>query len=133
MSSILGGISGAEDHYEQQQAEYEAAVASAGHDYIIGNVVWAEDGSTVSFDSMVCSNICAERKPYLFEIGGTTDCSGSFGFWGCFWRSYGNEHQGKTISQKITSFFGISFFLEKIQKIMYNLIKEEFQITGEIK
>ncbi len=51
--------------YERKMAEYEAAAESAGHTYVPADAQWSEDGATVSFRKLVCSNICPTRKPYL--------------------------------------------------------------------
>lgn len=61
MSSILEGIEGADQYYEQQKADYDAAVASAGHDYVATDAVWAEDCSSVTFSHLICGSICPER------------------------------------------------------------------------
>ena len=56
---------GAMENYEEQKAIFDAAKASAGHDYVATGETWANDYSTVTFSVVECSAICPERKPYL--------------------------------------------------------------------
>ncbi len=64
--SIMGGDSEEEqEEYERLKAEYDAAVASAGHDYVPTDAEWSEDNTQVTFSALECGNVCATRKPYL--------------------------------------------------------------------
>ena len=63
---IMGGNSEEEqEEYEKAKAEYDAAVASAGHDYVASEATWTEDSTSVTFSALECGHICAVRKPYL--------------------------------------------------------------------
>lgn len=64
--SIMGGNSEEEqEEYERKKAEYEAAAASAGHDYVPADAEWSKDNTQVTFSTLECGNVCATRKPYL--------------------------------------------------------------------
>ena len=63
---IMGGNSEEEqEEYERLKAEYDAAVASAGHDYVPTDAEWSEDNTQVTFSALECGNVCPTRKPYL--------------------------------------------------------------------
>lgn len=63
---IMGGNSEEEqEEYEKAKAEYDAAVASAGHDYVPSDAEWSEDNTKVTFSALECGNVCPTRKPYL--------------------------------------------------------------------
>ena len=51
--------------YEEALAIYEAAEATAGHDYVPTDASWAADNSTVSFKNLCCSSVCADRQATL--------------------------------------------------------------------
>ena len=51
--------------YEEEKAIYDEAVATAGHQYLLTDETWADDYSAVSFSTLECSGICADRKAYL--------------------------------------------------------------------
>lgn len=64
--SIMGGNSEEEqEEYERKKAEYDAAAASAGHDYVPADAEWSKDNTQVTFSTLECGNVCATRKPYL--------------------------------------------------------------------
>ncbi|MBP3384704.1 MAG: hypothetical protein J6M22_04465, partial [Firmicutes bacterium] len=52
--------------YKKKLAEYEAAVAIAGHTYVPTDAVWKEDGTSLTFRNLECTHeSCHERETTL--------------------------------------------------------------------
>lgn len=52
--------------YKKKLAEYEAAVAIAGHTYVPTDAVWKEDGTSLTFRNLECTHeSCHEREATL--------------------------------------------------------------------
>ena len=51
--------------YEEKLAAYNAAKESAGHTYVTTGETWADDNSSVTFETLICSSVCPDRKPHL--------------------------------------------------------------------
>lgn len=69
--------SDAEDDDEEVVAEYEAAKASAGHDYVTdtsveGYVTWADDYSYALINNLTCS-VCGDMKQTVLRVSGDTN------------------------------------------------------------
>ena len=120
--------------YEKELAIYEEAVATAGHDYVPTDAVWADDDSTVTFSILECSANCPERNPYIDCLLGddtiTITLEEALTVETSVLGTIGTCEEGVTLIVGVDGELEVEFIEDKPETISYTISKEVPQEPG---